>query len=156
MTMMWMLLAAVTGVAPPPMPAFLTGCWERTEGKFWTQECWMEPRAGLMLGAAREGSGETIKIWEQMTIEQATDGRLTFYASPLGQKRTPFDLEHASATEVRFVNAANDYPQRIRYVLKDDRLEAEISLLDGSKATRWSYSREGSGNQPTISSALKK
>ena len=142
MTMMWMLLAAVTDVAPPPMPAFLAGCWERTEGKSWTQECWMEPRGGLMLGAAREGTGETIKIWEQMTIEQTADGTMTFYASPRGQDRTPFKLEYASATEVRFTNAANDYPQRIRYALKSGKIEAEISLLDGSKHMRWTYSRD--------------
>lgn len=142
---MWIFLAAA--VAPPaPMPAFLTGCWEQIEGQSWTQECWMEPRAGMMLGAAREGSGETLKIWEQMTIERSADGSLTFYASPRGQGRTPFKLEQASATEVRFTNAANDYPQRIRYALKGKKLEAEISLLDGSKPNRWSYRREGSGD----------
>ena len=142
MAMMWMLLAAVTDYAPPPMPAFLTGCWERKEEQSWTQECWMEPRSGLMLGAAREGTGETLKIWEQMTIEQAADGAMIFYASPRGQGRTPFKLEYASATEVRFTNAANDYPQRIRYAIKNGKIEAEIALLDGSKATRWTYSRE--------------
>jgi hypothetical protein len=146
MTMMWMLLGAMTDVAPPPMPAFLTGCWERVEGQSWTQECWMEPRGGLMLGAGREGTGETIKTWEQTTIEQAADGAITFYASPRGQGRTAFKLEYASASEVRFTNAANDYPQRIRYALKDGKIEAEISLLDGSKPTRWTYRREGSSD----------
>ena len=146
MTMMWMLLAAVTDYSPPPMPAFLTGCWERLEGQSWTQECWMEPRGGLMLGAAREGSGETLKIWEQMTIERAADGALTFYASPRGTGRTPFKAEYASATEIHFTNAANDYPQRIRYALKNGKIEAEISLLDGSKPTRWTYRREGGSN----------
>ena len=28
----------------------------------------------------------------------------------------------------------HDYPQRLRYELKGDRLEAEISLIDGSEA----------------------
>ena len=146
MTMMWMLLAAAAPTAAPttPMPAFLTGCWEKADGKDWTQECWMEPRGGLMLGAAREGSGETIKVWEQMTIERGADGTLTFYASPRGQGRTPFKAEHVSASEVRFTNATNDYPQRIRYALKDGKIEAEISLLDGTKPTRWIYRREGS------------
>ena len=51
-----------------------------------------------------------------------------------------------SATEIRFVNATNDYPQRIRYSLKSGKIEAEISLLDGSKPTRWTYRREGSGD----------
>ena len=142
MTMMWLLLAAATDVSPPPMPAFLAGCWERSEAGSWTQECWMEPRGGLMLGAAREGSGETIKIWEQMTIEQAADGAITFYASPRGQGRTPFKAEYVSATEIRFTNPANDYPQRIRYAIKNGKIEAEISLLDGSKPMRWTYTRD--------------
>ena len=146
MTIMWMLLAAATDIAPAPMPAFLTGCWEKVDGTSWTQECWMEPRGGLMLGAAREGTGETIKVWEQMTIERGAGGALTFYASPRGQGRTPFRAEHVSATEIRFVNAANDYPQRIRYALKEGRIEAEISLLDGSKPTQWIYRREGSAD----------
>jgi hypothetical protein len=146
MTMLWMLLAAVADVAPPPMPAFLTGCWERNEGQSWTQECWMEPRGGLMLGAAREGAGETLKVWEQMTIERAADGTLTFYASPRGTGRTPFKADYVSATEIRFTNSANDYPQRIRYALKDGKIEAEISLLDGSNATRWTYNRESSAD----------
>ena len=106
----------------------------------------MGPRGGLMLGAAREGSGETIKIWEQMTIERAADGSLTFYASPRGKGRTPFKAEYASGTEIRFTNAANDYPQRIRYALKNGKIEAEISLLDGSQPNRWSYRRAKQGN----------
>jgi hypothetical protein len=142
MISLWMLLAA-TDLAPPPMPAFLTGCWERRDSKGWTEECWMGPRGGIMLGAAREGSGETINFWEQMTIERGADGALTFYASPRGKGRTPFKADHVSASEIRFVNAANDYPQRIRYWLKAGKIEAEISLLDGSKPTRWTYRRAG-------------
>ena len=142
MTLMWILLAAVTDSAPPPMPIFLTGCWERAEGQDWTQECWMEPRGGIMLGAGREGTGETLKVWEQMTIERGADGALTFYASPRGQGRTAFKAEYVSATEIRFTNPANDYPQRIRYALKDGKIEAEISLLDGSKPMRWTFNRE--------------
>ena len=146
MSLILIAAAAALESAPPPMPAFLTGCWERSEGQSWTQECWMEPKGGLMLGAAREGSGQTITVWEQMTIEQSAEGSITFYASPRGQGRIPFKLEHASATEVRFTNAAHDYPQRIRYELKGGKLEAEISLIDGSRPNRWSYRREGSDN----------
>lgn len=47
-----------------------------------------------------------------------------------------------SASAVEFTNAAHDYPQRIRYEIKGDKLEAEMSLIDGSKPVRWTYSRE--------------
>ncbi len=140
--------AAVEAAAPPPppMPAFLTGCWEQVSGGRWVLECWMEPKGGLMLGASREGAGDRINSWEQMTIERQADGSITFNASPGGKGRTAFVLEHASASEIRFTNAANEYPQRIRYSLKGRRIEAEISLLDGSKPNHWTYVREKSSN----------
>jgi hypothetical protein len=47
-----------------------------------------------------------------------------------------------SASEIEFVNAAHDFPQRIAYSFKDGRLAAEISLIDGSKPRRWTYVRE--------------
>jgi hypothetical protein len=48
-------------------------------------------------------------------------------------------MEHATETEIIFVNPAHDYPQRIRYWQDGRRLNAEISLKDGSRAMRWLY-----------------
>jgi len=121
----------------------MTGCWNLDEGDRWTQECWMEPKAGLMLGASREGSGTRLKSWEQLRIEQAADGAITLFASPGGKPALPFKAARASPTAIEFTNPRHDYPQRIRYELKDGKLEAEISLIDGSKPVRWTYVREG-------------
>lgn len=125
------------------LPAFMTGCWDLVEGEHWTQECWMEPKAGLMLGASREGTGAKLKSWEQLRIELADDGQVILFASPHGRPPVPFKASKVSATEVEFTNATHDYPQRVAYRLKDGRLGAEISLIDGSKPVRWSYWREG-------------
>jgi hypothetical protein len=139
-----LLIAAAAQAAP--MPEFMTGCWQRKsrpeEGNSWTQECWMEPRGGLMLGASREGEGDQLRSWEQLRIARAPDGTITLFASPSGHPAVPFRVKAASLTSIEFTNAAHDYPQRIRYELRDGRLEAEISLLDGSKAVQWSYNRE--------------
>ena len=142
--MLSILLIAAAAAETPAMPAFMTGCWElRAEtGNGWTQECWMEPRAGLMLGASREGADEKLKSWEQMRIELGANGKLTFFGSLGGRPAVAFEARTASATSIEFTNAAHDYPQRIRYELKDGKLSAEISLLDGTKAVQWSYSRE--------------
>ena len=142
--MLAILLIAAAAAEAPAMPAFMSGCWDlRAEtGNGWTQECWMEPRAGLMLGASREGADEKLKSWEQMRIELGANGKLTFFGSPGGRPAVAFEARTASATSIEFTNAAHDYPQRIRYELKDGRLNAEISLLDGTKAVQWSYSRE--------------
>jgi hypothetical protein len=137
------LLFAAAAAETPVLPAFMTGCWDLVEGEHWTQECWMEPKAGLMLGASREGTGARLKSWEQLRIEQSADGKITLLASPGGKPAVPFEGRVASANAIEFTNARHDYPQRIRYELKDGNLEAEISLIDGSKPVRWAYKREG-------------
>jgi hypothetical protein len=138
-----LLIAAVAAAQAPALPAFMTGCWDLIDGEHWTQECWMEPKAGMMLGASREGTGATLKSWEQLRIEQSTDGKITLFASPGGRTPLPFEGRAVSPDVIEFTNASHDYPQRIRYELKDGQLQAEISLLDGSKPVRWAYQREG-------------
>jgi hypothetical protein len=139
--MILILLAAAASQAQA-LPAFMTGCWDLLEDKHWTQECWMEPKGGLMLGASREGIGDKLRSWEQMRVEQAPNGSIVLMASPGGRPAVPFKAKNISKTAAEFTNAAHDYPQRIRYELKDDKLEAEISRIDGSKSVRWTYSRE--------------
>jgi len=139
---MILILVAAAAAQPQNLPAFMTGCWNLVEGDHWTQECWMEPKAGLMLGASREGKGDKLKSWEQMRVERAADGSLVLMASPGGRPAVPFKAKNISKTAAEFTNATHDYPQRIRYELKGDKLEAEISRIDGSKAVRWSYVRE--------------
>jgi hypothetical protein len=141
------LLIAAAVAEATALPAFMTGCWQVIEGDHWTQECWMEPKAGLMLGASREGMDAKLRSWEQLRIEQAANGTITLFASPGGRTAVPFKASKGSATSVEFTNATNDYPQRIRYELKDGRLTAEISRIDGSKPVRWSYVREA-GSAP--------
>ena len=140
--MLTALLMGAAAAQSPTLPSFMTGCWNLVDGNRWTQECWMEPRAGIMLGASREGQGDELKSWEQLRVEQVPNGKLTLYASPEGRDWVPFEARTMTATTIEFVNAEHDYPQRIRYELKGGKLLAEISLADGSKATRWSYRRE--------------
>jgi hypothetical protein len=138
-----LLLAAAAAAETPALPAFMTGCWDRVDGEHWTQECWMEPKAGLMLGASREGTGAKLKSWEQLRIERSAEGKITLFASPGGRPPLPFEGRFVSVNAIEFTNASHDYPQRIRYELKDGSLQAEISLIDGSKPVRWTYKREG-------------
>jgi hypothetical protein len=133
------LAAAGAAATTPELPAFLTGCWQLAEGDSWTQECWMEPRAGLMIGASREGKGASLKTWEWMSIEHGANGGMTFFASPTGRPRTAFALDRSNTGEVSFVNGSHDFPQRITYRMVNGQLEGEISLLDGSRAIRWRY-----------------
>jgi len=137
-----LLMTAVASQAPA-LPAFMTGCWNLVEGNNWTQECWMEPKGGLMLGASREGTGDRLKSWEQLRVELGADGKVVLWASPQGRQAVRFEGARTTASTIEFVNAKHDYPQRIRYELKGGKLEAEISLIDGSRPVRWTYMREG-------------
>ena len=142
--MLTMLLFAQAATASLPMPSFLAGCWEQRSAEKWTEECWTAPRGQMMLGSAREGSGDKVNHWEWMRIEQGSDGALTFYASPKGAPPAAFSATSATENEVVFTNPAHDYPQRIRYVRTPTGIEAEISLADGSKPNRWSCPSRGS------------
>ena len=133
-----LLLAA--GDQGAVLPDWMAGCWETRTGTKWTEECWTVPRAGMMMGSGRSGDGEQIRDWEVMQIMIA-DKALTFYGAPSGQNRTPFTLVESEEPGVTFVNAAHDYPQRIRYWRDGGALVAEVALKDGSKARQWRYSK---------------
>ena len=125
-----------------PMPAFISGCWEqkRNDGA-WTEECWTDTRGGLMMGSGRDGNGESIGNWEWMRIERGVDGIPTFYGSPKGAPAVGFRAVEADGRSITFVNAGHDYPQRVRYVVTETGLDAEVSLADGSNSNKWSYRR---------------
>lgn len=131
----------------PTLPEWMAGCWEQRSGDRWTEECWMPPRGGIMLGSGRSGRGERVSEWEatQIVLGQPNrDGpavRMAFWAAPGGSDRTAFAWSPSDLPGVTFVNAAHDYPQRIRYWREGERLMAEISLAHGSKPRRWAYHR---------------
>jgi hypothetical protein len=140
-----LLMLAQAAAVPSPMPGFLTGCWEeRRADKAWTEECWTSARGGLMIGSGRDGKGDAVRHWEWMRIERSADGGITFFGSPKGAAPVPFKASASDATSITFVNAAHDYPQRVRYTLTADGLDAEVSLADGSKPNRWRYRRPAS------------
>jgi len=135
------LLATGAGSAPA-MPGWLTGCWSEQKGPNWTEECWTSPRAGNMMGSGRNGRGDDLRSWEAMQIERGAGGKLVFYGSPKGAPRVAFPELSSGPREVVFANPQHDYPQRIRYWREGMDLAAEISLMDGTKALRWRYTRQ--------------
>ena len=140
--MIALLMLVEAAVAPQPLPAFLSGCWEhRTEAGKWAEECWTDTRGGLLIGSGRTGMGESVRDWEWMRIERGPDGSLMFYGSPKGAPAVGFKATEVDAKSITFVNASHDYPQRVRYVVTDAELNAEVSLADGSKPNRWTYRR---------------
>lgn len=119
------------------MPSWMAGCWEMHEGERWAEECWTAPRDGQMLGSGRTGGPDGIRSFEFMRIEREGES-LAFRAAPGGSGWTSFTAA-ADGAGVTFVNAENDYPNRVRYWREGGELRAEISQLDGSDAVRFTF-----------------
>ena len=128
---------------PTPFPAWLAGAWTLSDGERWTEEFWTHPRGGVMIGALREGQGETLRTWEAIRILRKPDGTLAYIPMPNGGAPVEFALVRQDARSIEFANPAHDFPQRIRYWRHGDRLHAEIALIDGSRAVSWSYAPMG-------------
>jgi len=131
------------------LPDWMAGCWltAQDEGKR-SEECWTPPRGSMMLGSGHMFDARESLSFEHMRIVR-DGGTIAFIAQPGGAPPTRFSLDRqvapggASPAEVSFVNRTNDYPQRVTYRLVSGNLEAEIAMLDGSKAMRWQFRRAG-------------
>jgi hypothetical protein len=123
-----------------PFPTWLAGEWSMSgDGESWTEEFWTGPRGGIMLGASREGRGETLRSWEAIRIQRQPDGTLAYIPVPSGGAPVVFAMVRQDEHSIEFANPAHDYPQRIRYWREGNALHAEISLIDGSRPNRWTY-----------------
>lgn len=147
------LALATPSVASAQAPAavdqlrWMAGCWEiRTPSRL-TQEQWMAPLGGMMLGMSRTVAGGAVREWEQIRIE-TRDGRLVYVAQPSGQSLTEFASESVTDTTVVFHNPAHDFPQRVAYRRAGrDSLVARISGERGGRTRQVDF-RFGRGTCP--------
>ena len=121
------------------MPEWMVGAWARDDENGWSDEYWTPLRGDMMMGTSRYGKGETLTFWEQMRIQKEDDGGVVFWAVSADQKPVRFVATASSENAIVFENAEHDYPQRIHYWREGKRLKAEISLMDGSKAVKFSF-----------------
>lgn len=144
-----LLLSTVPSVVAadddPGLPVWITGAWFNETGGNWSDEYWTPPRAGIMIGASRSGTGDKLTFWEHMRIVRENDGKLAFWAIAGDQKPVRFAVARNTANEIVFENPDHDYPQRIRYWREGTSLKAQISLIDGSKASDFSFTGPSSG-----------
>lgn len=93
---------------------WLGGCWELRAGARVTQEQWMAPSGGVMLGMSRTTVRDTVREWEHLYLGPA-GGRVAYVADPSGQAETAFSAVQISDSMLVFENPAHDFPQRIVY-----------------------------------------
>lgn len=115
--------------------AFLAGCWQGEAGGANIRETYTAPQAGSMLGNSQVVSKGKTDFFEFIRLVQTPDG-VEYRPLPNAKSAASFKLVKASATEVVFENAANDFPQRILYAFDAGKglLTARIEKLDGSKS----------------------
>ena len=107
---------------------WFTGCWQSENGA--SREVWAQ-EANILLGYSVDIKDEKIRFFEHMRLIKSDEG-YGFIVSPFGGDWVTFTQEERNETSITFVNAENDYPQRIRYERAAKNLNAEISALDGS------------------------
>ena len=114
--------------------SWLSGCWEGNYANGRTvSEQWMKPLGNVMMGMSRTvKNGKTI-AFENVRLEQADDGSISYIANPSGQQEARFRLVELGGTKAVFENLQHDYPQRIIYELvSPDSLSARIEgTIDG-------------------------
>lgn len=138
-----LLLIAMSGLPQERPLAWLVGTWctDAQQGRT-TCETWRGmDEDGVMQGVTVTASPKGEQREAMRIADEA--GTLVFHAEPPGQAPADFRAVPASAPRsITFVNAAHDYPQRVRYWREGEMLIAEIALADGGKPVRWRYRRK--------------
>ena len=112
---------------------WLAGCWEMRNGDRLTEEQWMAPRGGVMLGMSRTTRAQTLVEFEQVRIEtRGTD--LYYVASPARQATAEFKATAASSQQVTFENPAHDFPTKVAYRLQGG--DSLIASIEGQRGGR--------------------
>lgn len=120
--------------------AWMAGCWTGDTSGVRTEECWLAPSGGIMVGMNRVvGRGRA--SFDFMRIVADTAG-VAFMASPGGRPPVRFDRVESGPRRVVFANPKHDFPRRVLYWQeKEGTLHARIEgTRDGKPAsTEWRW-----------------
>lgn len=108
-----------SGQSQEPKPtvqnlAWLSGCWERTQGKRYVEEHWTKAAGGSMLGLSRTLNDGRTTQFEFLRIHE-DKGEIFYTAKPSGQPEASFKLVSLKEREAIFENPTHNFPQRIIY-----------------------------------------
>jgi hypothetical protein len=123
----------------PDVPlGWLSGCWQTDDG---VEETWVRSKQGDQIFgySVVSQNGERV-FFEQMRVD-ILEGKARFHAYPKGVGPTAFEGALDDPNAIEFINASNDFPQRIRYAFVDGRIEATTALMDNSNENAWRYER---------------
>ena len=105
---------------------WITGHWSEPAGRATSEEHWIAPAGGAMLGVSRTIARDRMVAFEFLRIEKRADG-IFYVAQPGGRPPTEFKLTRSTPTSAIFENPRNDFPKIITYRLDgSDALAAKI------------------------------
>jgi hypothetical protein len=120
---------------------WIAGHWAGPVGRAQSEEQWIAPKAGMMLGVSRTVVGERTVAFEFLRIEKRADG-IYYVAQPNGRPPTDFKLTKSAAGLAVFENPKHDHPKIITYRLEDAKtLVASIEGDAGSKRQEFRFTR---------------
>ncbi len=146
---------AAATVSPGEVPSvsslqFMAGPWHTKAGKdkgAITEEVWLAPRGGTMLGVSRVTKEQRTVFWEQLRIEERAGDGVYYVANPMGRSPgTEFRLTKLGSGFAVFENPEHDWPQSISYGLTDLEGQLEVVASDTQKGEprveTWSFLRQ--------------
>jgi hypothetical protein len=145
--------APALATSPPPLPLWMSGCWQGEGTSSGSTEAWTNGRIGRMLGL-----GQTLRgsrgSFELMQIASSADGTLVFIAQPGGRPPVSFKATTVEPNRIVFANPAHDEPKTIEYRRDGDRLLAYLDPRPPDPQPSFSFRRTGCDSQFGLPSAL--
>lgn len=134
---------------------WLAGRWIGERDGVFSEEFWLPPAGGMMLGLHRDIPDSGAAFFEFLRIGERDQGVVEYVASPAGREPTTFLHTGCVDGMAQFFNPGHDYPQRIVYQrLGVDSLKAGIyGTVEGEeRSTEWIWRRADppAGNEPTL------
>ncbi len=124
--------------------AWMAGHWASEDDGTLSEELWMPPAGGVMLGLHRDSREDPARaFFEYLRIETRGD-TLVYIAQPGGGEATVFALARCDDRRAVFTNPGHDFPKQIAYWLDDEgRLNASASgaVGEGDPELQWRWER---------------
>jgi hypothetical protein len=121
--------------------AWLVGTWEIKDGDKITEETWFPLKGSTMMGVSHTYDSKRTHFFEFLRIMVKKD-LISYIPQPGGDPPVPFLMKELEDTVAVFENAEHDHPQLIVYERTATGMTATISLLDGTRAKSFVFTRK--------------
>lgn len=122
---------------------WLAGSWREAKDARETEEFWLPPKGGVMLGVNRTTRAGRAAQFEFLRIAKTERG-VSYFAMPGGDPATEFRMVACEVNRVVFENEHHDFPNRVIYWLHANgdlgaRIEGRIQ--GKPRAVEWRFQK---------------